>query len=50
VREQGAEGWREERIMAFDRATATDAWFGRLVPSRHNTSAPDLMFSRFRAQ
>jgi hypothetical protein len=46
----GAEGWREQPIMAFDRARATEAWFGRLVPSRHNTSAPDMMFSRFRAQ
>jgi hypothetical protein len=50
VREEGAQGWREERIMAFDLATATDAWLGRLVPSRHNTSAPDMMFSRFHAQ
>jgi hypothetical protein len=50
VHEEGEEGWREERILAFDQATATDAWFGRLVPSRHNTSAPDMMFNRFHAQ
>jgi hypothetical protein len=50
VREEGEEGWREERIMAFDHAKATDAWFGRLVPSRHNMSAPDMMFTHFRAQ
>jgi hypothetical protein len=50
VREEREEGWREERILAFDHAIATDAWLGRLVPSRHNTSAPDMMFHHFRAQ
>jgi hypothetical protein len=47
VRERGARGWREDHIMKFDRATATDLWAGRLVPSRHNTSAPDMVFTRF---
>jgi len=47
VREPDARGWREEGIMSFDRATATDVWAGRLVPSRHNTSAPDMVFTRF---
>jgi len=50
VREEKARSWREEPIMNFRDATATDAWMGRLVPSRHNTSAPDMMFNRFRAQ
>jgi hypothetical protein len=49
VREEGARSWREEPIMAFQGGKATDAWMGRLVPSRHNTSAPDMMFNRFRA-
>jgi hypothetical protein len=49
VREAGARSWREEPIMNFPGAKATDAWMGRLVPSRHNTSAPDMMFNRFRA-
>jgi hypothetical protein len=49
LREEGAKGWREESIMAFGKARATDVWTGRLVPSRHNTSAPDLLFNRFRA-
>jgi hypothetical protein len=49
AREEGARSWREERIMAFDKARATDVWMGRLVPSRHNTSAPDMIFNRFRA-
>ncbi|WP_243369492.1 hypothetical protein [Microvirga solisilvae] len=48
VREQKARSWREEMIMNFRDATATDAWMGRLVPSRHNTSAPDMMFNHFR--
>ena len=38
VREKGAKGWREDAIMAFERATATDIWAGRIAPSRHNTS------------
>ncbi len=47
VREKGARGWREDGIMAFKRATATDVWAGRTTPSRHNTSAPDMIFSSF---
>ena len=47
VREQGAKGWREDNIMKFDRATATDVWAGRLSPSRHNTSSPDFVFNSF---
>ncbi|WP_112662216.1 hypothetical protein [Microvirga flavescens] len=48
VREEKAKAWREERIMDFRNARATDVWAGRLVPSRHNTSAPDMVFNRFR--
>lgn len=47
VREAGAKGWREEPIMAFTRALATDVWAGRTAVSRHNTSSPDLVFSGF---
>jgi hypothetical protein len=47
VRETGAKGWREDAIMAFARATATDVWTGRIAPSRHNTSSPDMVFSGF---
>lgn len=50
LREKDAPGWREEPIMAFRRATATDVWAGRLTPSRHNTSAPDMVFNAFRAE
>jgi hypothetical protein len=47
VLEKGAMGWREEPIMAFKRATATDVWLGRASPSRHNTSSPDVVFRAF---
>ena len=47
LREEHAAGWREEPVMAFKKARATDLWAGRLVPSRHNTSAPDHLFGRF---
>ncbi|MGO4526765.1 hypothetical protein AB4097_18120 [Microvirga sp. 2MCAF35] len=50
VREEKARSWREEPIMNFQGSKVTDAWMGRLVPSRHNTSAPDMMFNRFRAE
>ena len=47
VREKGAKGWREAPILDFDRATATDIWIGRLSPSQHNTSSPDMVFNSF---
>ncbi len=47
VRERDAEGWREQNIMAFDKAIATDIWAGPLSPSQHNTSAPDMVFNGF---
>jgi hypothetical protein len=47
VREKDAKGWREDGIMTFNRATATDVWAGRTAPSRHNTSSPDMVFGAF---
>ena len=47
LREPGASGWREDNIMKFDSARATDVWMGRLAPSQHNTSSPDTMFHGF---
>jgi hypothetical protein len=47
VREKGGKGWREDGIMALKRTTATDVWAGRVSPSRHNTSSPDMVFSAF---
>lgn len=47
VREKGAKGWREDGVMSFRRALATDVWAGRTAISRHNTSSPDMVFSTF---
>jgi hypothetical protein len=47
VREKGAKGWREDTIMGFERALASDVWMGRVSPSRHNTSSPDMVFNSF---
>lgn len=49
LREQGGKGWREEPVMSFEKALATDVWLGRLTPSRHNTSSPDMIFNGFSA-
>jgi len=49
LREENAKGWREEPIISFKAAKATDLWAGRVAPSRHNTSAPDHLFNRFRS-
>jgi hypothetical protein len=35
--------------MDFSRASATEVWAGRVAPSRHNTSAPDMVFRDFKA-
>ncbi len=47
LREKGAKSWREDNIMKFDRAFATDVWAGRLSPSHHNGTSPDIMFNSF---
>lgn len=47
VLEKGAKGWREEPVMNFNKALATDVWLGRVSPSRHNTSSPDMVFGSF---
>jgi hypothetical protein len=47
LRESGATSWREANIMSFDRAFATDVWAGRLSPSQHNGTSPDIVFGRF---
>ena len=39
--------WLETPIMAFKTTRATKAWMGRVLPSRHNISAPDMVFSGF---
>jgi hypothetical protein len=44
-----AKSWLEQPILSFGRALATKAWIGRRVMSRHNISAPDLVFGGFSA-
>lgn len=40
----------EADVMRFKRAQATEFWAGRSKPSRHNTSAPDMIFNTFRKE
>jgi hypothetical protein len=49
-RVKGAQSWERAPIMEFKRASAVEVWAGRLVPSRHNTSAPDTVFRDFRGR
>ena len=49
VRDADGAGWREDAIMTFKGATATDLWAGRATISRHNSSSPDMIFSGFSA-
>jgi hypothetical protein len=35
-------------VMKFSRANVSEFWAGRSQPSRHNTSAPDMVFRDFR--
>ena len=47
---KGAPSWERTPIMDFRRASAVEVWAGRLVPSRHNTSAPDMIFRDFKGR
>ena len=49
-RAKGAPSWERQPIMDFKHAGAVEVWAGRLVPSRHNTSAPDMVFRDFRGR
>jgi len=49
-RGKAGRAWREAPVMSFDRTNVVELWAGRTVPSRHNTSAPDMVFREFRAQ
>jgi hypothetical protein len=46
-RTKNAPSFERSGIMEFSRASATEVWAGRLVPSRHNTSAPDMVMRDF---
>jgi hypothetical protein len=48
-RAKGGEAWQQAPIMEFKRAGAVELWAGRAVPSRHNISAPDMVFRDFSA-
>jgi hypothetical protein len=43
----GGKAWEAAPVMTFGRAEATELWAGRRLPSRHNTSAPDMIFRSF---
>jgi len=49
-RVKGAQSWERAPVMDFRRASAVEVWAGRLVPSRHNTSAPDTVFRDFKGR
>jgi hypothetical protein len=44
----GGKAYEVAPVMDFRRADALELWAGRRLPSRHNTSAPDMIFSDFR--
>lgn len=46
-REKNKPRWGEEHILDYKGGEATEFWAGRHIASRHNTSAPDMVFSRF---
>jgi len=48
-RTKGAQAWQNAPVMTFARADAVELWAGRALPSRHNLSAPDMVFRDFRA-
>lgn len=45
----GEERWREALILDAPAVTTSELWLGRSVVSRHNTSAPDMLFGDFRS-
>ncbi len=50
-RTKGGSRWGEENVMQFKSAgEIAELWLGRVLPSKHNTSAPDMIFGRFSSQ
>lgn len=47
-RTSGSQAWRKEPVMDFKQTSAVELWAGRTVASRHNLSAPDMLFRGFR--
>lgn len=48
IRADGAANWQTMAIDALGTAVGAEVHFGRDVPSRHNTSAPDILLHDFR--
>jgi hypothetical protein len=48
-RRRNSQAWERAPVMSFTRATVAELWAGRIAPSRHNTSAPDMVFRGFSA-
>jgi hypothetical protein len=46
-RKKDGKNFTQTPIMDFMRATASEVWAGRTMPSKHNTSAPDMVFRDF---
>ncbi|MGJ0508285.1 MAG: hypothetical protein ACR652_14435 [Methylocystis sp.] len=46
-RSKRGKGWEEAPVIDFHGANATEVWVGRHLPSRHNLSAPDMVFGKF---
>jgi hypothetical protein len=46
-RTAGGKAYEVAPIMSFGHAEAEELWAGRRLPSRHNTSAPDMIFRSF---
>jgi hypothetical protein len=49
VRAKESQSWTQTPVMDFKRGSVAELWAGRLAPSRHNTSAPDMVFGNFSA-
>jgi hypothetical protein len=43
----GGKAFATAPVTAFGHADVTELWAGRRLPSRHNTSAPDMIFRAF---
>jgi len=46
-RSKRGKSWEEAPVIDFPGASATEVWVGRHLPSRHNLSAPDMVFGKF---
>ena len=46
-RTKEGESWGESPVASFKGGPLTEMWAGRTQPSRHNLSAPDMVFSHF---